>query len=253
MNKFNNNLLGNGSPLDRFRRKSPAVTAVIGFVCSNAIVLASDSQMTSGDTKLSTQKIHGVKFLDGSEAIFAFAGNLSGANLFTEIFDDLAKRTESDAPRKIADTAELAIKEARSKILDGFRHPSLSHEQCLENLHQNYCEVILAYYFEHQSHIYHLRLDMGVAVKCEGDFMAIGSASNIAGFTLTGFDLRSLPFHLAAALSVYVIEACKRADLYCSGMTQSAWIFPAKTQVGRRFFVHQITSCRCRRRRIVSS
>lgn len=212
-------------PLAEFERKqnkkSPEVTAVIGFIAKDHIVLASDSQTTTPDgVKLSMRKIHRIGFPDKNAALVAIAGVVDGAELFLETFASMATDTPCDEPRAIADCAERAMAKCRKKILDSFRHESLTPEQAIEHLGNRFCQILLGYY--HLAHPFLYLLDMhgATAVRSTRDFLAAGSGGSVAGATLKQFDLQSLDNIHAVGIAVYTIEACKRADLHCSGSCQ---------------------------------
>jgi hypothetical protein len=76
------------SPWEEQEAKEDAVmTIAIGFVCKGCIILASDSQISNGDTKsFDEDKVFRLKFLDAVEgaAIAVSSENLSASTRFLE-------------------------------------------------------------------------------------------------------------------------------------------------------------------------
>jgi 20S proteasome alpha/beta subunit len=199
------------------------VTAIIGFVNNQSIILASDSQMSNlqnGTKQCDSKKIAEVNFAGGHSALIARAGSVAGADLFQETFEDMAARTHVTGWRTIADTAEAALKFCRKKVLDGFSHPSLTAEMCLSQLDDYSCSLLIAYFFNDHPFIFSGDSTGAITIKLTHKFAAMGSAASVASFILEGFDLDAFTGEQALALAVYTIEMCKQTDLYCAGRTQ---------------------------------
>jgi 20S proteasome alpha/beta subunit len=74
--------------LNRFRN---IMTIIVGLICKDGIVLAGDSQTTTGTSKrCDAKKFALVKFTD-AEVLVAQAGNASTAGRAIEIFRDSAR------------------------------------------------------------------------------------------------------------------------------------------------------------------
>ena len=108
--------------------KLPLVTAVIGFYGNGSLTIATDSQMTfetAGAKQCDSKKINHVEFADGVNVIVARAGVIETADLFQEIFEEMAAGTRVQDWRFVANTVEEALKETRRRMLDGVNHDAL--------------------------------------------------------------------------------------------------------------------------------
>lgn len=218
-------------PSNPVKRRAPPVTAIIGFASKDNIVLASDSQTTTAEgAKLSMRKIHRICFGEKTAALVAIAGVVDGAEAFLEAFESGASNAPVDHWRSIANCAEAAMKEARQRINDGFRNSAVTPEQCFEHLENRYCQILLAYYFNKTPHLFVLDSRGAIAIKSTRAFVASGSGSTIAGSILKEFNFQDMDTPEAWAIAVYTIEACKRADLHCSGLCQVGQILLADNQ-----------------------
>jgi hypothetical protein len=92
-------------PKTRTKRKS-RVTIIIGIICKDAIVLASDSQTTSGGMKRTdTDKISSIKFAT-KPVLVAEAGNAGTSARALEILRGLARDIPIDDYRVPADQVD---------------------------------------------------------------------------------------------------------------------------------------------------
>ena len=205
------------------RRISP-VTAIIGFACKDAVILASDSQITQDNRKMVGKKIFEIRFAGKRRAIVAIAGYLSGASLFIEKFEEMAKDVEIKTERSICDVAELAMKFSKEKILASFREKEISDKERLIKLNNNSCSVILAYVFNKTPYIFTLDTESVWGHKSTTCFEVDGTGGTLAEHTMKGQKLKEMPYESAVGLAVYAVEASKRTDLNCSGDVQAAFL-----------------------------
>lgn len=189
--------------------------------------MATDSQMTLGGTKqCDSKKLLRVKFKNNAHAVVARAGSIQGADIFHELFESLALETEITGPRTIADAAETALKQARTKILGNARHDAMSSEECITHLDDYYHEMLLAYVYNGKQYMFTGDSKSAVTVKSTHPFVALGSGRGVAASILEGFPTDTLDRNQSTGLAAYVIEMCKRVDLYCAGRPQIGAIGP---------------------------
>ncbi|HVW19836.1 MAG TPA: hypothetical protein VHC86_01350 [Opitutaceae bacterium] len=196
------------------------MTAVIGFHTKDAVILATDSQMTAKETKrLSSTKLWQVDFKGGHKALIARSGSIDGADIFHEIFAELASDTEITGWRTAADTAETALKRAKAKIIEnaGYLMAKSAGRKYLEELHHQF---LLANVFHGASFLFCGDSVGGFTKLVSEPFEAIGSGREVAGFILDGMKLRLLAEHAGHGLAAYTIGMCKRANIYCAGPLQ---------------------------------
>lgn len=204
------------------KRRPPIVTIVIGFVSDNAIVLASDSQISYSDTA----KIHGVTkiepvtFQNKQQVLVAKAGTMDTANAFIEYFSAKAAGLTITSSRTVPDLAEQAIREVRTKIFDQFRDPALTSDDYLRHWDDYSCEFLIAFYALGQPYIVTIKSYHCLATLTRTPFTAIGCASNLASFVLYGFDFNRMDFSQSLGLAVYTVQMCKEHDSGCGGHVQ---------------------------------
>jgi 20S proteasome alpha/beta subunit len=209
----------------------PLVTAVIGFTTKEGIVVATDSQVTRGNVKrCDSRKLVEVRFKGGS-ALVARAGSVEGADIFHEIFDNLAASTEVTSARTMADCAELALKQARAKIIDAANHSGLPDDYGRTHFESLAHSVLLAYVFQGKPYIFQADSIGTNAIKNLHHFVTAGSGQDTAAFILEGMDTNSMSELSGIGLAAYTIEMCKRADLYCAGPTQIGYVDQFRTRI----------------------
>ena len=174
----------------------------------------------AGTKQCDSRKLLQVRFKNRFSAMVARAGAIEGADIFHEIFETLAATTEVTGWRTIADTAEAALKQARAKILSNFQEPAFTSDQIQEHLASLYHELVLAYFYRGKPYIFKADSTGATTIKVSHPFVALGSGRNVASFILEGFDTLSLDEDESVGLAAYVIEMCKRTDLYCAGPVQ---------------------------------
>lgn len=165
-------------------------------------------------------KVIKIKFEGENYAVMAIAGSLDGARCYQEILESKAATTRVEDARTVVNVSENALKEARKKLLGYLDDPLTTSAERQVHMEGHDFEVILAYYHADIPYIYTLKLYNGIAIKSRHTFEAIGCGSNIAGFILTGGDLKSCDLISAMATTAYVIESCKKFDQACGGEIQ---------------------------------
>ena len=169
-------------------------------------------------------KLQGIRFPGNKWAVLAIAGSLDGARLFQEEFEAQAVTTEIKDERTIPDLADSVLKKTRSKILDSITHPSTTNEERQAHLSELNFEGIIAFYsygpYLSTPHFYTIDLRRALSFRSQRAFETIGSGSDIAGFVLTGADLKRYLPSSAIGFAAYTIESCKRFDQSCGGPLQ---------------------------------
>lgn len=208
------------------------VTAVLGFVNGavhkdgDMIVMASDSQMSAYPYSTARQvgypKLGKIAFKgEKHHAMIAKAGTLMTANHFEELFAREAAEVIPKTPWSIAEVAERAMKQVRSKIMGVFTEAApWSDDTKAQRMRDYHCEIMLAYFFDGIPHIYVMTSDACFPDPQKQPFAAVGCAANVVSSVLSGFGLKEMKPDNALALSVYAIEMCKKNDLACGGDVQ---------------------------------
>ena len=196
------------------------MTIIVGIICHEAIVLASDSQTTSGTSKRTdTEKISPVVF-GNLETLVAQAGYAPFSGQAVEIFTNLAKGKEITDYRQVAETAEQAMRQLKDRIR--FQQGDCTMEELREFVwkHELGCELMIAYHFEEKPYLFTIDMVVGIANKVNARYEAIGCGANLGAYLLSELCEPDMHFDHAAVLAVYVVEIVKNHDAYCGGQTK---------------------------------
>ncbi len=211
------------------------VTIVVGIICEDAIVLASDSQTTyspisGASQRLDTPKISTLELFNDVIALVAQAGNATLSGRAVEILTDLAKGKEIKDYRALADMAQESVRKVKQELRE--QNLGCSMEELHEHIQKNELnfELMIAHYHDSKPYIFTLNFAVGIASKSPHPFLAIGCGSAVATYILGWFKLGSkTPFQHAQLAAIYAIEEVKKVDPYCGGKTRVAIIAPKMT------------------------
>jgi 20S proteasome alpha/beta subunit len=198
------------------------VTIAIGFVCKDAVVLVSDSQMSTESKfkRFDERKVFPLRFADGTWALIAISGLLDSAARFREILEAKTELATVSHSRSIANTMEEALRETRSHFVSYISGEGVTDNEKAQHLELLHFEVLLAYYHDGKPYLYHSALHHGSAIPCRNTFEAIGCGTDVASFILTGCDMPNRDDGEALGLAFYAVEACKKFDKQCGGPFQ---------------------------------
>lgn len=192
------------------------MTILIGIICKDAIVLASDSQTTSGGLKRTdAEKITAVKF-SAKEILVAQAGNAGNSARAIEILREMAKDKEISDYRTPADLARLAMIQVRQELRQQYGNCTATELQDLIWKCELQAELMLAYYFENKPYIFKLDLSVGRADKENSWYAALGCGANLGSYLLTEYTKPQMTSSLASVIAGYVVEEVCKHDAYCS-------------------------------------
>jgi 20S proteasome alpha/beta subunit len=169
----------------RQKRKTP-VTLIIGIKCKDAVVLASDSQITYGNAK----RTDGVKmttvYLDPYRPVLlAEAGDISVSSRYAGIFGALAAGKKTETVEGLRSIAQEAMYLLRTEIRS-------SHFQCTtEELDEIFrkqgveCAIMLGFYLQGKPHIVTVDLRAPLAVISKFYYEAIGCGAPLGQYLLS--------------------------------------------------------------------
>ena len=98
--------------------KRKKVTLIVGIVCEDGIVVASDSQTTnlsSGMARTDGSKIYNITLSDGAQGIVATAGGVDWSLQIVERVEQMAKQVGLTGERSFADLVEKANIEVKKR------------------------------------------------------------------------------------------------------------------------------------------
>ena len=219
------------------RKQRELVTVVVGLICNNAVVLASDSQtadVETGRTIRNVAKIFKVEFADGNTGLLAQSGHDDTANNVVEIILEKAKETPLLVhPRSFAELVEDAVGSLKRRLRKQFVGTDLEFQKhCLD---YNF-ELMTAHYFKDQPQVFTVSFVLGLAnrARSEQPYAIIGCGAELAKFFLDRLDIPDMQLGEAIASAIYTVEEVKKSDLRCSGPTKAAYtVLPKATSPSR--------------------
>jgi 20S proteasome alpha/beta subunit len=192
------------------------VTIIVGIICKDAIILASDSQTTSGGMKRTdAEKIISVRF-DNDCVLVAQAGNAGNSARAIEILSDMAKHKKISDYRTPADLARSAMMKVKEELRQQYCNCTVEELQDFIWKDEQQSELMLAYYFKGKPYIFKLDLAIGRADKENSHYAAIGCAANLGSYLLSEHTNPNMECGLASVLAIYIIETVCKHDAYCS-------------------------------------
>jgi hypothetical protein len=201
------------------RKKSP-VTIIIGMICEQAMCVVCDSRTTetTGLVHDDTQKLHAVRFRDGSEALIARAGNDPLSARVLEIISNTAQATDFQDYRAAAELAERAVEEIKVKMRKQFVGTS---EELQKHFEAHSFELLIANYFNGKPYLFTLQFELGQAVLVLREYVSIGCGWILADFLLGSLNVRQ--YHISNAIwtAVYAVEEIKKFDPRCGGQVRA--------------------------------
>jgi 20S proteasome alpha/beta subunit len=216
------------------QKRKPIVTIIIGIICKNSIVLASDSQTTYGTIqRLDTPKISTLDFAN-VEVLIAQSGNVTLSARAVEILTELSAGKKLDDYRAVADMAQKALRKVKDELRE--QNFDCGSEELHKHIHQNGLnfELMIAHFYNGKPYIYTIDFAVGIATKSSHPFIAIGCGSGLATYILSWFGIgKSMPTNHGMIAALYTIEEVKKVDPYCGGKTRVAILAPGGIQPGK--------------------
>lgn len=197
----------------------PAMSILIGIICSEAIVMAADSHVTETrqGTFSSVNKISVVEFWPNDEVLVAQAGLWPLTNRIVEKMREKARGTRITNPSIVTKIAEDSIRESKSP-LDG--------EQA-QNVNENPPALMLAFYIHQKPHLYTVNVyGHGIASCPSVHYAAAGVGEYLANYLLREYAVPKSHSDLAVATAIFVSKKIKDNTKYCGGDTNIKRLYP---------------------------
>jgi 20S proteasome alpha/beta subunit len=212
-------------PRPRQRTTLPVqpVTVIIGFTCTNAIVMACESQITGtlySPTAKQTkaQKIQLIDFQNAGVMV-AESGTVLFSQRFADLFAQLAANREIVDEWTVPNTAQEAMRALQKELGEQLGCTAEAFQERLLKDAIN-VECMFAFYIQDKPYIYTITLAFGMAEKCREQFVAIGAGDILAKYLLDTNLTPDIPENHANLLAVHVIETVKKYDSACDGQTK---------------------------------
>lgn len=208
------------NPLFTFRRWSKPMTLLIGIKCKDAVVMASDSQLTSYSSKRTdSPKLETVSFSD-FPVMVAQSGDLVLSNRFVDILSKMAEGRSVESPDEIGGLAQLAMRTLRSEQRE--LHFGVSSEELDEIYRKRGTQVgiMLGFFLKNAPHLITINLSEATYRKSRFHFEAEGCGASLAEYLLAEYTTAEMDVRTASIVALYVVEVVKRYDAMCGGPTK---------------------------------
>jgi len=216
------------------------MTIIIGIVCEDGIVIASDSQaMTSRGVdvkRLDYTKIYSFDLNSDLRVLVTGAGETPFITRAVELLQSRWREKRIQTTRELADLAEETMNAIQKRyVFDRMKELGITGSKSLEAKrftepselqeigHLNFALLIGAV-AKKENTIYTVHPG-GVAEKAER-YTSLGSGSAYAEYLLARLCCAGLELDEAVKLGIYVIEEVKKIDPNCGGSTQVAVATP---------------------------
>ena len=162
----------------------PPMTQIIGIICREYILVASESQYTAGKKKtLEAQKINAIKFKNYEGALVAEGGSVKTSNRVIHYVREMAAETTIDSEISVSQIAEKAMEKTRQEILSLLPSKKENYSDGeLEGIFTNkkrFCGLLIAYYFNRKPCLYTIYLNQEHA-EPQSSYALLGCDNDLA-------------------------------------------------------------------------
>lgn len=207
----------------RPRKQKTRVTIIVGIIAKEMIVVACDSQTTSGTSKRHDMGkitlVHGNN--NESKLLVAQSGHADFSSRVVEIFEEKIRNVSLDDYRSAADVLQVAIAQLKAEIRQ--QYENMSPESLLAFCENHAFSLLLAYHHKNQPCMFTVDFENGICVK-RRTYITLGCGGSVAEFILSSFDTANICREDACTLALYVVNEAKRVDAFCGGPTWLAWL-----------------------------
>lgn len=188
------------------------MTIAIGLICKKqgrppAIILASDSQTTSGATKsLDAKKITIVNFRD-AQVLVAQAGTADLADKAIDLMQKKAKHKKLENDETVGGVAQESIMEIRAHLIEINKGCNFSEDAWKRFFFEdNFFELMVAYYFDFKPCLFTINVDWTMPIPVKAPFKAIGIGKNVGEMLLREYHQCDPDFEFGYVVAASVVE-----------------------------------------------
>jgi 20S proteasome alpha/beta subunit len=228
MKLWHNNLDGNRKIAQK-RRKTP-VTIIVGIICKDRIILASDSQTSwSNSKRTDTDKISRIDFGGAGSVLIAQSGNAELSSRAVEEFEKVAKTASFDNARRPVDVLEDCLRTLKQNLINQNlweKNREIANDY-FQDISNNF-GLMAAYFYGDPPvpYIYIVNFWPGIAARQRG-YATLGCGSTVAEFILSRSKISEMKWGMAMMTAIYTIEEVKKVDAFCGGQTKIATVGPS--------------------------
>src|SRR6266540_918011 len=221
-------MTANGLSLTRRKvaRKRKPVTLIVGIVCPDGIVVASDSQTTWGSGKSWTaQKMTEMIYAYGRTLVAESGAVLTSAAVVGKL-SEMANDKKLFGEHSLSELAESAVRKVRDKLRS--QNFDCSSEELQQFIEANEldAELMIAQYVGIAAQIDTIKLSIGLSHRAKSFFETVGSGSDLANYLLTDLCDPKMNSREASVIAVHTVETVKRHNPYCGGPTKLGILQP---------------------------
>ena len=203
------------------------MTVIVGLVCKDGLVIASDSQESDDDLgmkRLDVTKVYDTKYFGFTDAEIVVAGTGASAHIAraVELITENGFAPHFTTPRTVADIVENSMGQMKTRYGDDLELELLVGVFCKNCPHDEDREISpIALYS-----VFPAGEDEKVGVaEPVTDYSAMGSGGLFARYLLNRLHdedhpTKDLTVEAATREATYVIEEVTKVDLWCGGPTQ---------------------------------
>jgi 20S proteasome alpha/beta subunit len=207
------------------------VTIIVGIICKERIVLASDSQTSyspGSSKRTDTDKIALVNFSGNTPVLVAESGNAELSSRAVEEFEKMAKIAQLDDYRKPVEILEESLRALKQNVihLNNWESGTEVSNEFFKDLDNNF-GLMIAYYYGNPPvpYIYTVNFWPGIAARQRG-YATLGCGSTVAEFILNRSKVSEMNWAMAMLTAIYTVEEVKKVDAFCGGQTKIAMLDP---------------------------
>jgi 20S proteasome alpha/beta subunit len=203
-----------------FAPKLKPMTVIVAIIASDSILLASDSQTTTGNRKRVDAEKLSIIEIEGHSLLVAESGL---ANLSQRAVDFLKMPDQS---RKIEKPSDLVSELEGSvskvlKILEASGPRAASPEDFAEYVASRAdFALTAAFYWDSRPYVFHVGSTSPVAAQLKGSFDSYASGGELGYFLLKEYCPKLLNFWNGLTTAVYVVEKVMENHTLCGGKTR---------------------------------
>lgn len=196
------------------------MTLLVGIKSTDGVVLASDSQVTTGTGKRTdSTKMENVEF-SNFPVLVAQAGSVLLTNRFVDIFRQLADKVAAKTPDEVGRVAQTAMRMLRTELRE--LHFDCSSEELSGILLKSgdQAAVMMGFFMDEKPHLITINLDYATYQKSRFDFETEGCGAPLGQYILTEYSSPTMDVYAATMAAIYTVEMVKKHDAYCGGPTR---------------------------------
>jgi 20S proteasome alpha/beta subunit len=215
------------SPKSKHWRKIP-VTIIVGLICDDSIIVASDSQTTYGGSskRIDTDKMHQIEFANAHGVLVAQAGDAAITSRLIELMASSASGVTMTSPSNVTNCAESAVRILKREIIEHLEPAHRSINEIQDYYRTKDAALMLAFYQNNEPKIYTLDFNEGIAFPAKS-FATAGCGATVADYILSAFDTSKMNFAMGNSTAIYIIEEVKKVDAFCDGPAKIAFLMKA--------------------------